>query len=390
MSSSVSSYDVLVLGGGIVGAATAENLARRGRRVLLVDQFEPGHKRGSSHGDSRIIRLAYPEAIYVEMAQLSYTGWAELEERARESLLKMSGGWDCGPIGSPHLAALEASFRRFNIPYERLPAQESRRRFPQFHLDEGSEALYHAQAGILFADKAVKALWRLAQAYGATTQTGERIEQINVQADGIELRSQSGATWHAPRLVLAAGPWAGQLLAPLGLQLKLEVSQEQVAYFPVKDDLDHRVGVMPYVLDFHTHPYFYALPQVEVPGVKVGWHHTGPEINPDRPQPFSEENLAAVQEFIRRRLPHLDTTPLEISSCLYTNSLDYHFILDRHPRYPNIAIAAGFSGHGFKFGPVLGQILAALALDEAPPVSLAQFALSRFNEPEKLAQRTNA
>jgi glycine/D-amino acid oxidase-like deaminating enzyme len=170
----------------------------------------------------------------------------------------------------------------------------------------------------------------------------------------------------------------------------LEASQEQIAYFPVKGQVSHRVGVMPNLIDHHTpaHP-FYALPQIEVSGVKVGCHNSGQKIDPDHPQPFDQANLAAVQNYVRARLPQLDPTPFDVQSCLYTNTPDYHFILDRHPELPHVVIAAGFSGHGFKFGPILGQIMAALALAEAPPLSLAQFALNRFAELGTVHQRTN-
>lgn len=390
MESNRSTYDVIVLGGGIVGSSTAEVLARRGQRTLLVDQFEPGHKRGSSHGDGRIIRLAYPEPIYIEMVQLAYTAWAELAERAGEPLLQTTGGLDCAPIGSPHLVALEKNFKHFNIAYERLTAQDANQRFPQFHLDENTEAIYQADAGVIFAGRAVTTLWRLAEAAGALTQTGQRIKQITVQNGSVKLQSQSGHTWQAGRLVIAAGSWARQLLLPLGLDLPLEATQEQIAYFPVKGAVSHRAGIMPNFIDHHTpaHP-FYALPQIEVPGVKVGCHNTGQKINPDQPQPLDPANLAAVKNYVRTHFPHLDPSPFDVQSCLYTNTPDYHFILDRHPELPNVVIAAGFSGHGFKFGPILGQIMAALALDEKPPLSLTQFALSRFSTPEKLHQRAN-
>lgn len=389
MASNVPFYDVIVLGGGIVGAATCYALAQRGTRVLLIEQFEPGHTNGSSHGDGRIIRFAYPEAIYVQMATLAYPAWNELAAHAGEPFVQVTGGWDCGPAHSPKLAEVESNFRSFDIPYERLSAAESNRRFPQFHLDAGSEAIYQSGAGVVFATKAVLALWRLARALGAATVTGERVQSVEVQGEQVYVHGGSGNRWSAPRLVVAAGGWSRQVLAGLGLELPLQATQEQVAYFLPTDDVDHRAASMPVFIDYHHEEPFYGLPQIEVPGVKVGWHHTGPVIEPDHRLPWSDANEAGVRQFVAERFPHLSATPHERVTCLYTNTPDYHFILDRHPELPNVIIGTGFSGHGFKFGPVLGQILAALALDEPPQLPLDTFAVTRLMGAE-LARRTGA
>ncbi len=151
-----STFDVIVIGGGIVGAATADTLTQRGQRVLLLEQFAPGHTRGSSHGDGRIIRKDYPEAVYMEMVLRAYPLWQGWGERAGMPLMQRTGGWDCGPADSPLLAESEETFQHFGIPYERLSAAESNRRFPWFHLPPGSEALFHADAGVLFATPAVR------------------------------------------------------------------------------------------------------------------------------------------------------------------------------------------------------------------------------------------
>jgi glycine/D-amino acid oxidase-like deaminating enzyme len=147
---------------------------------------------------------------------------------------------------------------------------------------------------------------------------------------------------------------------------------------------------MPIFIDYHSDHPFYGLPIIEIPGVKIGWHHTGPEIDPDQRRPQNERSLAVTGDYVRERFPHLDPRPIKVITCLYTNTPDYHFILDHHPGLPNVVVGAGFSGHGFKFGPVVGRILADLALGERPPLPLEQFAISRLAMPEKLQPRSGA
>ncbi len=371
--------EVIVLGGGIVGAAAAEALARRGRDVLLVEQFVPGHDRGSSHGDGRIIRYTYPEAVYLHLAKLAYAAWARLETDSGETLVETTGSWECGPAGSADLEGLAANFRRFDLPHERLRAAESNRRFSCLHLADGLEALYQPDGGIVRAERSVLALWRLAEAAGARLATGERVEGIEARGEQLHLQCRSGRRFEGERLVVTAGGWAGGLLSGLGLKLPLKVSDELVAYFPVREaGPSHAVGSMPTVIEHHGGPHFYALPQIEVPGVKVGWHHTGPPADPDHREAPGGRRLRAIQDYVRQRFPYLRAEPLSTAACLYTTTPDQHFVLDRHPELPQVAIGAGFSGHGFKFGPVLGEILARLAIGEAAPVSLELFRLGRF------------
>jgi len=388
-------HEVLVLGGGVVGAATAHALARRGRRVLLLDQLEPGHRRGSSHGDGRIVRYTYPEAVYLEMARRAFRGWGEIEERTGERLIEVTGNWECGPEDSPQLADLVASFERDDLPYERLTAEESHRRFPHFRLPAGSIALHQGSGGVVRAGRAVELLWRLAREAGADVATGERIVEID-PGPPVRLRSAGGSEHRGQRLVVAAGGWSARLLAPLGLELPLTVTREVVAYFAPRagTGVDHRVGAMPTLIDYHGERPFYGLPWIDVPGVKVGWHRSGPVVDPGPPTEEAEPEpdpdvLDRLRSYLAERLPHLDPEPTVTLTCLYTNTPDYHFVLDRHPELPHLAVGAGFSGHGFKFGPVTGEILADLALGEEPPVALELFRLARFQEGE-LRPRTGA
>lgn len=379
MSHSSEAFDVAVVGGGAMGLSALDALSRRGFRSALVERFGLGHREGSSHGDGRIFRFTYPEPVYLEMARLAAAGWRSLEGRSGESLLHLTGNWDCASVGHPELEALAQNLARAGLPYQRLSAEASNALFPQLRLPAGSEALFQADGGVVLADRALAALARVCEEQGAAFYVEDPVVSLETDDAGVELRTASGRRLRAGRVVLAAGAWSRELLAGLGLVLPLRITREQVAYFAVRGGQDHRLGAMPTFIDYHGEKAFYGLPQIAVPGVKVGWHHAGVPI--ERPGGTGETdaaNLEAVMGFVRERLPHLEPEPFETATCLYTTTPDKHFLLGRLPGSERVVVAGGFSGHGFKFAPAVGEIVCALALGEEPPLDLTLFWPERF------------
>ncbi len=388
-------YDVIVVGGGIVGASTAYALVKQGQKVLLLDQFEAGHAHGSSHGDGRVVRFNYTESIYVEMAMLAYQAWDALSADAGETLIQETGLLEYGEAGDEAIAVTEKILNQYDIAYELLDADTANQRFPQFHFRANSDIIFQPRGAVAFATPAVKALWRLTEAKGGQTLSGKRITAIDAQADSVTVTSDDGEEFTARQLVLTGGGWTKGLAKQLDLDLPLMVTQEVLAYFAPKDDtVNHHVGVMPVMLDHHrlpnTEASFYCLPIVDIQGVKAGWHHSGHIIHPDDERVIPDEVMSALKGWIDRAFPHLSTEPIEVLTCLYTNTPDYHFILDKHPQYDNVTIGTGFSGHGFKFGPVLGDLLADLVLGHTSPIALDTFAISRFEHPDLLDKRLGA
>ncbi len=388
-------YDAIIVGGGIVGISTACVLAGRGLRVLLLERFTPAHEHGSSHGDSRMIRFDYEETVYVEMAARAFRAWEDLAKRLGKPVFRQTGICNLAPADAEVLETLETRLRDCGLPFERLAESSFARRFPQLNLPQLSEAIYQPDSAVLFADEVVRSLWDCAREDGVDARTETEVVSLLPGADSVEVRTSDGRTWSGTRLVLATGGWTGRWfdalgLDALGLDASLVVTRELLAYFPQAGPVPHEAGAMPNVIDYHTPDPFYCVPQVRVPGVKAGCHRTGRIVEADDPEEVDRANLAAVQDFIGRRCPHLSPDPVAVKHCLYTNSADYHFILDRHPEHDNVVLAAGFSGHGFKFGPVLGEILAARLFDERPPVDTSLFGLERFNRPGALKPRTLA
>ncbi|KAJ7309092.1 hypothetical protein JRQ81_008408 [Phrynocephalus forsythii] len=381
-------YDAIVVGAGIQGACAAEQLAKRGKKTLLLDQFPLPHPRGSSHGHSRIIRSAYPEDHYVAMMAEAFRLWTELEAETGTKLYRPTTVLILGRRENPEFQSYGQAMERHGIPREMLSPEALAQRFPGIHLRGGEMAIADHTAGVLYADKALQAVQDQFRRHGGTVRDGEKV--LSVIPGAVVTVITSLGEHRAKSLVVTAGAWAGPLLAPLGLHLPLQPLRISVCYWRAKQ-LDSP-GEMPCFLginlDGNPH-HIYGLPAGEYPGlVKICYHH-GTPVDPDAPDQLSQVSPPAVpdvrilQAFVRKYLPGLDSEPAVQERCLYTNTPDKDFVIDRHPHFRNIVIGAGFSGHGFKFAPVVGRILCQLCLGEEPSYNLAPFRISRFAGPPK-------
>ena len=343
----VERVDVVVIGAGAMGSATAWWLARRGVDVVLLEQFEPGHTRGSSHGGARIFRLAYYEPEYVRMAQASLPLWRELEDDAGEPLLDTTGSIDHGDPADVN--AVAAALDACGAAYERLSDVQAAERWPAFRF--AGDVLFHPDGGRCRADATVAALQRRAAAHGAVVHFGARAD-ARVHADSVEVRA-AGATWRAPVAVVTAGAWVTQVLghsAP-----NVVVTQEQVQHFAPTVEQEWPSFI------HHQRPWIYGL-LTPGEGVKVDHHHVGPVIDPDHRVPRDQGAEQRVARYVEEWMPGLDPTPVHTAECLYTTTPDESFVIER---VGPVVIGSPCSGHGFKFTPYIGQRLADLAMPTA-------------------------
>jgi sarcosine oxidase len=371
-------YDAIVVGVGGMGSAALYHLARRGARAIGLEQFELGHTRGSSHGLTRIIRLAYAEdPRYVPLLRRAYQLWRELEERAGEQLLFVTGGIDAGREGSALVTGSLRSCAQHALPHEVLDAATLARRFPGCRFPPELVSVYQKDAGFVLAERSLVAHVALAREMGATVHTGERVHEWERVGDEFDLRTDRGR-YRAARLVITAGPWAGRLvpiLAPLARP------ERQIVLWTAPIEPRHfEVGVFPIFYMEADEGRFYGLPMHQIPGFKIGkYHHRGEPADPDRPDAACHpEDEAVLREGIRRYFPDADGPTLASQACLFTNTSDEHFIIDRHPDHDRVALAAGFSGHGYKFCSVVGEILADLTLEGGTSWDIDLFRLARL------------
>jgi sarcosine oxidase len=320
---------VAVVGAGVMGLATARALARAGSEVVVYEQFERGHARGSSHGRSRIFRLAYPEPSWVRLAQEALAGWRELEAETGEQLLELTGLLEIvTDLGESSARALDAC----SVAWERLERHDVERRFP-VRVPPGFFCVLQREAGIVLAERALAGFAR-----------------------GIDVRYEmpiaSLADLDADCIVVAAGAWVNHLVNP---PLAVRVTAETICYFRRAD-----ARPVPAVVSFKTHAHqFYALADPEH-GFKVGAHHTGPEVPPGTDVEPDPRIVQAISAWATSHLDVANSHPVEASTCLYTSTADESFVLERRGR---IVVGSACSGHGFKFAPAIGARLAALALE---------------------------
>ena len=380
-------YDVIVVGAGVAGSAAAYRLAKT-HKVLVLEQHAFLHKLGSSHGGSRIFRYAYGDERYVALAVAADDLWRELERDSGEKLLTRTGGLDIGQEGYPALTEVERALKKAGRPVETLPPEDVAKRFPAFRLPAGQVALYQPDAGVLAATRCVNALLRGAAARGAALRDVEAVLQLEPSPDRVEVVTAQGA-YSADKLVVTAGPWLtqgltqglGELMTGLAPALhSLHVEQQQVIYLRVAQAARFAPGRMPIFINHSPQAEVYGFPLFDLPhAVKVSDHANAPTIRlDDRKTGLMEERARETIRRVQSFLPDVTSDIVHFEMCLYTKTPDEHFILSLHPDYDNVVIGGGFSGHGFKFGPVLGEILADLALEGRSKHDLGLFAANRF------------
>jgi sarcosine oxidase len=371
----VERYDVVVVGVGGMGSAALYHLARRDKRVLGLERFDLLHERGSSHGLTRIIRLAYFEhPDYVPLLRRAYELWRELEHEAGEQLLHVTGIVEGG---ERILDGVLRSCAEHDLPYEPLTGRELARRFPAYRLPGEMDLVFQPDGGFLVPERCIVAHVDGALARGAAVRARERVLEWHETSNGVRVRTERGEV-EAERLVLTAGAWS-QDVARLPPGTVDAVRQALAWLLPRRPELfePERFPVFNVLLDGE---HFYGFPAFGVPGFKLGrYDHFGPSGDPDGiPREPAIEDEAPLRAFAERWFPEGTGPTIALKTCLFEPTPDEHFVIDRHPECERAVVAAGFSGHGFKFCSVVGEILADLALDGSTRHDIGLFRLARF------------
>jgi sarcosine oxidase len=370
--------DVIVIGVGGMGSAATYHLARRGARVLALEQFDVPHDRGSSHGVNRIIRLGYAEhPSYVPLLRRAYALWRDLEAAAGEQLLFITGGFD---IGAPEGALVPGVLRSctlHDLPYEVLDAQALNARHPGYGLRDPLVGVFQQESGFVLAERSVIAHVEAAHALGAAVHAREPVVGWEAAGGRVHVRTTRGR-YAASHLVITAGPWASSVVPLLG---DVAVPERQVLLFTQpRQPVLYQMDRFPIFNMEAPEGHFYGFPVHGVPGFKIGkYHHLRQDGNPaTMDREVHAEDEQALREAVARYFPDANGPTLAMKTCIFTNTPDEHFIIDRHPDEPSVTIAAGFSGHGYKFCSVIGEAIADLALEGGTRHDLSLFRLDRF------------
>ncbi len=377
-------FDVIVVGLGGMGSAAAYHLAARGKKVLGLEQFSGAHNQGSSHGSSRIIRKAYHEnPAYVPLVQRAYELWVRLEQDANAILLQLTGGLMIGSSGSSVVEGTILSATEHHLPYQVLDAAALRRRFPVLNPRPTDMAVYEVEAGFLRPEAAVRAHLQLASRHGAELHFNETVQEWKADSAGSHVRiTTDRGAYKAANLVLAPGAWAPAVLSQLGIPF--EVRRHVMAWFqPLGGSLS---SFLPdqfpiYIWDVDGNHCFYGFPATDGPqgGIKVAMHSGGELCSPlTINREITDFDIEELRTQLAQFIPALNGPLTQAVTCMYTMTPDEHFVIAAHPEFSNVSIAAGFSGHGFKFTSVVGEILADLASEGKTKHPIQLFSPERF------------
>jgi sarcosine oxidase len=375
----VGKFDVIVVGVGAMGASTCWELARRGVRVLGIEQFDIPHTRGSSHGFSRMIRMAYYEhSDYVPLLRRAYERWEQLERATGQKVLYITGGLYMGRRESEVIARSLGAAQQHQLAHELIEYTDLKTRFPQFELPGDHVGLLEACAGFLVPERVISTYVEDALASGAEIHGQEAVQSWESSANRITVKTDR-ATYEADQVIFCGGAWTTKLVADLGIALL--VTRQVMGWVWPEQPALFEIGTLPvWAIDSPRGSIWYGFPMTaESPGFKIALHARGSVTDPDQVnRELNSADEETFRECLRQHIPRADGPVLSMRTCLYTNSPDSHFIIDRHPRQPRVLLACGFSGHGFKFASVVGEVLADYATQGKTDLPAAFLGLSRF------------
>ena len=369
-------YDVVVIGLGATGSAALNQLARRGLKVLGIERFAPGHDNGSSHGETRIIRLGYFEhPSYVPLLRRTYELWRELEAASARKLMHITGIVEIGPPDGTVAPGTLLASRTHSIPHEVLDADAVMRRFPAFRIPGDYMGVVQPDGGFLLPEAAVTAQIELAKTAGAEVRTATTVSAVKQRKSGVRIRF-GWRSIDAATAIVCAGPWAKQLVP----QLPVRVTRQVMAWFEPRDAAPFSAGKFPVFLLESRHGVHYGFPPHDGRRVKIAKHHHRDEtVDPDRyDRAITATDESQIRPALADHLPAANGRLIAAKTCLYTVTPDGDFIIDRLPDAPDIIVASPCSGHGFKFAPVIGEILAELATAGSTRHDISRFRLGRF------------
>jgi len=372
--------DVIVVGLGAMGSATADALVRTGRRVLGIDRWSPPHSMGSSHGRTRIIREAYFESpAYVPIVRRALELWLELEQSAGRTLYTRTQGLTVGPEDGMLVRGALSSAVAFQVPHQILSADEVHRQFPGLLPLESMIGVLDERAGVLFAEQGIAALLERAESNGAVIRRDEAVVAWEPCTDGGVLVRTTAGDYRAPQLVLACGAWMPQMLPEIAPVLS--VVRQPIYWFDAASHPEqYAAPECPVTLWEHApNRVFYTLPDFG-DGLKAAVHYEGQAVDPDRADRHTTPNEdAEVSGLLGRFMPHANGHLRASAVCFYTNTPDLHFVLDRHPKHETgVVVVSACSGHGFKFAPAIGETVADLLAGQVPRYDLSMFRMARF------------
>jgi sarcosine oxidase len=372
-------YDIAVVGLGGIGSAILAQSAARGASVVGVEQFGPAHAFGSSHGKSRMIRKAYfEEPAYVPLLRRAFELWRELEIAANAEILRVTGVLTVGDPASNIIKGTQRAAIEHDLPLESLGHEKVRARYPTLRLLADEVALLETEAGVLKPEEAIKAHLSVAHSHHAEMHFNLAMKNWQATATGFEILLWDGRRISARKLVLALGPWFKEALDALGVQVRVQRNVQ--VWFSPATNVYAAPGFPSFLLNRQDLPApLYGFPDFG-DGVKVAFHGAGEET--DAPHLKREvdatRDIAPLVRAMEEWMPGATNTLKDASACMYTLTPDEHFVIDRHPEYPDLILCGGFSGHGFKFAPVIGEIATELALDGGTRHQIDFLSLRRF------------